>query len=170
MRVASATRQGAHTTVPREKRMSKPKLERKISRQIIVGSAFPSSDQGPRTRSGVIQEKKAKLMRSRSKTTLSLGNWEKLFDPENNAEYYYNKLSGVTQWEKPEGFEQENKEEALELNNSKKMKLMRGRSKKILTLGDWQKFIDPESNTEYYYNEATGQTQWHVPKEFAQSA
>ena len=71
---------------------------------------------------------------------------------ENNITYYFNRSSGLTQWEKPnESFEAANK-----------MKEKKSHENKDLP-GGWEALNDEKSGKQYYINRSSGLTQWECP-------
>ncbi|XP_018415978.1 PREDICTED: WW domain-binding protein 4 [Nanorana parkeri] len=73
--------------------------------------------------------------------------WTKAFSPEGFT-YYYNELTGETQWEEPDGF-QENKNKSEEQG-----------AKPV-----WVEGVSEEGYT-YYYNNETGESKWENPEGF----
>ncbi|XP_035249590.1 WW domain-binding protein 4-like [Anguilla anguilla] len=67
--------------------------------------------------------------------------------------YYYNTLTGESQWEKPKGFQGKEK-------NQKKSKQRRANEKSQSCR--WMEAQSPEGYT-YYYNSVTGESSWEKP-------
>ncbi|KAF4737745.1 E3 ubiquitin- protein ligase, partial [Perkinsus olseni] len=80
--------------------------------------------------------------------------WEE-FEADDGRPYYHNKVTGVTQWEVPVM-----QEAATTAVSAATAKLV-GHSTSFLPEG-WQEF-KTDDGTAYYYNEASGLTQWERP-------
>ncbi|KAK3241478.1 hypothetical protein CYMTET_48758 [Cymbomonas tetramitiformis] len=83
--------------------------------------------------------------------------WERYFDKNNgNRAYYHNAKTGVSQWEQPEGWAESG-------SNARST----GDAGSGLSTSDaengWQQAVDPKSQKVYYYNTATGVSQWEKP-------
>lgn len=70
--------------------------------------------------------------------------WTKSFSPEGYP-YFYNLLTGETQWEEPEGFIEKNEEKE--------------------TKSTWMEGVS-EEGYKYYYNSETGESRWEKPEDF----
>ncbi|XP_053419784.1 WW domain-binding protein 4 isoform X2 [Nycticebus coucang] len=110
-------------------------LESEISEPSIspVTSAIP-----PTSTSNQQKEKKKK------KKDPSKGRWVEGITSE-GYHYYYDLISGASQWEKPEGFE--------------------GNLKKIAGKTIWVEGLSEDGYT-YYYNTETGESRWEKPDDF----
>ncbi|XP_066437662.1 WW domain-binding protein 4 isoform X2 [Eleutherodactylus coqui] len=75
--------------------------------------------------------------------------WTKTLSPEGYP-YFYNLLTGETQWEEPEGFIEKNKEVVTELKETKSL---------------WIEGVSEEGYP-YYYNSETGESRWEKPEDF----
>jgi len=82
--------------------------------------------------------------------------WEIYYTNDDRC-YYYNKVTKVTQWEKPE-----------ELYENQKNIISNNNNNEILT-SSWMEFNSQETNEKYYYNTITNETTWNVPEEYKNS-
>ena len=75
--------------------------------------------------------------------------WEEVQDPTTGKNYYYNKETQETSWEKPTSTTSEpgTDESALPSEGE----------------NDWVETVDPSSGETYYYNAKTGETSWENP-------
>lgn len=85
--------------------------------------------------------------------------WEKFVDDDTKTPYYYNKRTGESSWEVPDGFveKEANDNEKSDADASKKPP-------------KWRKFVDEGTGTPYFYDEANDVTQWEEPENFVESA
>eukprot|EP00945_MAST-04E_sp_MAST-4E-sp1_P002851 g2851.t1 len=130
-----------------------------------------------------IEEHFRKLRRTHYETleTFDGSQWVEIFDPQNEAMYYWNQSSGKVQWEKPEKFILAKDDifihSALKIQNAirakkarKKVRQKRGERNVNADYGskgsiEWIKAFDPSSNLYYYYNRTNNEVSWHKPKE-----
>uniref|UniRef100_A0A8C9T0Y6 WW domain binding protein 4 n=1 Tax=Scleropages formosus TaxID=113540 RepID=A0A8C9T0Y6_SCLFO len=68
--------------------------------------------------------------------------------------YYYNTLSGESQWDKPEGFKEGKKKSREKQGGSKYSKG-----------SPWMEALSPDGYT-YYYNTETGESSWEKPADY----
>eukprot|EP00947_MAST-08B_sp_MAST-8B-sp1_P002745 g2745.t1 len=95
----------------------------------------------------------------RSVSKRQAGDWQELNDPESGCSYFFNEVTGEAQWIKPSGFDQQWLDEEDE-------EVLTARSTCRRQAGQWEELHDPESGCDYYYNIATGATQWDKPVDF----
>ncbi|KAF7127910.1 hypothetical protein RHSIM_Rhsim11G0071400 [Rhododendron simsii] len=90
-----------------------------------------------------------------STQTVSLGKlplgWFEAKDPTSGAAYYYNEISGKSQWERP-----------VEIESSSKPRST------LLLPEDWQEVLDETSGQKYYHNTKTLVSQWERPNSLEQ--
>ena len=86
--------------------------------------------------------------------------WEEAVDETSGKVYYSNAETGVRQWDQPvaETVEIDSVNEAGDDSVLEKE-----------TVPFWEEITDPASNMPYYYNSATGVTQWDKPEELSAS-
>lgn len=86
------------------------------------------------------------------------GDWERHVDDASGATYYYNKLTGASSWEEPDGFVARagGEEQAQDAGDRKPAR--------------WRRFTDDDSGKTYYYDEANDVTQWEEPDGFVASS
>ena len=95
------------------------------------------------------------------------GDWEKFKDNESQYCYYYNHATKEWQWEKPDGYVEDDNEDVSHRPLSKsEWKIKQTKSQRRFTYGDWDKYEDNESGYFYYYNHATEEWQWEKPDEY----
>lgn len=83
--------------------------------------------------------------------------WEKFVDDDTKTPYYYNKSTGESSWDVPEGYvERDGAAEAASGAPANPPK--------------WRKYVDDKLGKPYYYDEANEVTQWEEPDGFADSA
>ncbi len=95
------------------------------------------------------------------------GDWSKVQDDEGQT-YYYNEKTEETSWEKPDGFDEKNKdavgvkEEDETITKTKEETSDAVETKEV---GGWTEVQDDEGQT-YYYNTKTEATSWDKPEGF----
>jgi len=80
-------------------------------------------------------------------------NWEARIDPNTNYTYYYNNVTGVSQWNPPEPEAQPQQPQQQPQQSGGGNDLEDG----------WEERFDPNTNHAYYYNSTTGVSQWEKP-------
>lgn len=90
-----------------------------------------------------------------STTAADTSGWEKFVDDDAKTPYYYNKRTGESSWEMPEGFVEKEAD-----NNEKDASKQPPK---------WRKFVDEGTGTPYFYDEANESTQWEEPEGFVES-
>jgi hypothetical protein len=73
-----------------------------------------------------------------------MSDWKATVDPSSGRTYYYNKVTQVTSWDVPEGFNEKGDSTADDAAN-------------------WKATVDPASGRTYYYNKVTQVTAWDAP-------
>ncbi|XP_044304186.1 WW domain-binding protein 4 isoform X1 [Varanus komodoensis] len=90
------------------------------------------------------KERKKKVRESRETSSKETKEWVQGFSPEGYV-YYYNTISGESQWEKPKGFRDSSQESRM--------------------TGKWVEGSSEDGHT-YYYNTGTGESTWEKPDGF----
>jgi len=108
---------------------------------------------------GTVSE--AKDQRGEDKSKTPGAKWETQQDEEGNT-YYYNAATGETQWEKPEEIDAGDEEPQVKTEEPKVNAEERPPNVDPKQGPKWEAQTDEEGNT-YYYNAATGETQWEKP-------
>jgi hypothetical protein len=82
--------------------------------------------------------------------------WKEMQDGADGVTFYYNQKTGESQWDKPEGFDQE----WLDANRT----VLTARSLRTREIAsEWDELFDPETQTTFYYNNQTGESRWSLP-------
>ena len=82
--------------------------------------------------------------------------WVKLQDPKSGKTFYANKTTKVTQWEKPEGFVDEQEINPITHKNA-------NASSNSDLPPNWERLHDEASGRDFYVNHLTKKTQWDHP-------
>ncbi|OQR95840.1 hypothetical protein THRCLA_07525 [Thraustotheca clavata] len=90
--------------------------------------------------------------------------WYQCHDEFSQSFYYYNRDTQEYRWEPPNLDSSVNQE--LFITDSI---ALTSRSIKTRDIGTWEEHIDPETNTTFYYNPATGESSWTLPPTVAYS-
>ncbi|XP_076401557.1 WW domain-binding protein 4 isoform X2 [Peromyscus maniculatus bairdii] len=90
------------------------------------------------------KEKKKKKEKEKKKKDASKGRWVEGVTSDGHC-YYYDLITGASQWEKPEGFQ--------------------GNLKKTAAKAIWVEGLSEDGYT-YYYNTETGESKWEKPDDF----
>jgi WW domain len=88
-----------------------------------------------------------------SKPTVTVGlaaGWEEYFDLGQQKYYYVNTKTGISQWEKPMGSQQQPTATTSSATTD-------------LPVG-WQQYFDADQQAYYYVDTTTGKSQWEMPK------
>ncbi len=123
------------------------------------------------------------IARSRSNSITSTsssigGGWSKHIDSASGKVYYFHAKKGITQWDAPAGFEVcqplpavvavESSPHSLEESHGtlvveQKDTVPQTSSSTVDEMQGWQQLTDEASGKLYYYNAATGESQWEKP-------
>jgi len=99
--------------------------------------------------------------------------WEELKDPNTGVIYYYNSETGATQWDKPNtNIDRHQRTEDNTSINQEGVNQKSESTPSVLekeTESFWEEITDSARNKTYYYNSATGVTQWDKPEESSAS-
>jgi hypothetical protein len=100
-------------------------------------------------------------MRRRSMVQQEEGHWSHLLDPTTKREFYYNKKTKVSQWNRPMSFPMRAQRNKIR----KEVDLTTRRSSVVVedTGGDWVRMEDKHSKKTFYYNRTNEATQWEKP-------
>lgn len=99
--------------------------------------------------------------------------WVQLWDPAENAWYWYCEASGAAQWEQPTeyyppmtaGYESGGGMTDYSTDNYESgAESYQGDG---TTYGPWQEFWDESAQAKYWYNNETGEASWTIPEEYA---
>jgi hypothetical protein len=119
------------------------------------------------------------MTRKKSMRLRKVGEWEELKEEESGKIFFYNHKTGVSQWDAPPGFEVEVKaDDKFTLSDSSDMDsdpnlqkewgMKRTKSMRLRKFGDWEELKEEESGKIFFYNKATGVSQWNPPAEFSE--
>lgn len=103
------------------------------------------------------------LKKENSKTTDKHGDWEKCTDQETGLLFYYNAVTGVSQWDPPSGWVDTQTFGASSMNIAAMASQAADLFVVIEKFGDWEKCLDKTSNVEFYRNLVTSESQWDAP-------
>lgn len=92
--------------------------------------------------------------------------WERYLDASTNKSYYYNPSTQVSQWTLPDNATVIDNAMEGETGTVDRWSLRRNHSQSAEKRGQWQAFIDAESNQPFYYNASTGESVWETPAVF----
>jgi hypothetical protein len=82
--------------------------------------------------------------------------WVKLQDPKSGKTFYANKTTKVTQWERPDGFVEEQENKPITQSN-------KNASSDSDLPPNWERLHDTASGRDFYVNHLTKKTQWDHP-------
>ena len=83
------------------------------------------------------------------------GSWEEHIDPGTNKIYYHNKITSVSQWDKPQGYNFQNAINPIHTVTSI--------PRRVSNSDQWEEHLDKNSGKIYYHNKRTNITQWEKP-------
>ena len=83
--------------------------------------------------------------------------WSAVVDDASGQTYYFNGMSGESQWEKPEGWVDEETED---------LPAAPPEEEQAPSLSQWSEVLDEGSGQTYYFNTITGESQWEKPDDF----
>ncbi len=95
-------------------------------------------------------------------------NWIKYYDDEGN-EYFYNNVTGESTWALDEheryidGYDPAFNNTLYDLKDNESEVVDTNRVIDYEDSGEWGAYVDPESNSKYYFNEKAGVSQWETP-------
>uniref|UniRef100_A0A6J0UIL6 WW domain-binding protein 4 n=1 Tax=Pogona vitticeps TaxID=103695 RepID=A0A6J0UIL6_9SAUR len=111
-----------------------------IKAESVVQSSAPKQQEERKEK----KKEKRKKERENRETSAETNEWVRGFSPEGYM-YYYNTVSGESQWEKPKGFQDEPAESKM--------------------TAQWMEGQSEDGHT-YYYNMETGVSTWEKPDDF----
>mmetsp|Transcript_42232 Transcript_42232/g.69356 ORF Transcript_42232/g.69356 Transcript_42232/m.69356 type:complete len:101 (+) Transcript_42232:39-341(+) len=88
----------------------------------------------------------------------SSDNWSQIEDPETGQTYFYNELTGETQWEPPDSFAAQRDDALVDMSTDYQISTYESPAR----ADDWQEYTDEDGRL-YYYNALTGETSWERP-------
>ena len=106
--------------------------------------------------------------------------WTKMKDPNSNVEFWYNSVTGVSQWDIPAGITTNDSNDstadsvtdsATDLTADSVTPIDENMRRRSLVVeissnnSNWTQMKDPESGRIFYHNTATGQSSWEKPAE-----
>ena len=80
--------------------------------------------------------------------------WSAVVDDASGQTYYFNGVSGESQWEKPESWVDEETED---------LPAAPPEEEEAPSLSQWSEVLDEGSGQTYYFNTITGESQWEKP-------
>jgi hypothetical protein len=102
--------------------------------------------------------------------------WEPITTPKGKNLYFYDWHTGQSQWERPDELKSPGNDTTHVLPSNSSVNTMselsesqqlwdslRTRSKTARIQGDWLEMVDPHSQEVFYYNTASGSSQWEMP-------
>ena len=126
-----------------------------------------------RERKGSSRKRSASALKKVDTTTL-FGNWMEVFDPVSGRNYYYNKETMTSTWEKPvQGFQNstnnsyQNDGKLSTVTNNNSSTVFQPNVKKSpeeeLIDKSWKVYFDQKTGRNYYYNTLTKENTWKKP-------
>ena len=96
--------------------------------------------------------------------------WWRFTDPESRVEYFWNELSGESQYERPFEYSTVKGDVfATARNASGTFKAPTSKALEDLNNG-WGRYVDEATRVQYFYNSLTGEGQWERPDDFSTRA
>eukprot|EP01080_Neovahlkampfia_damariscottae_P008513 gene8513-337_t len=118
----------------------------KAQNALQVGNEFKTKNKSKKRSASALKKVEEKIL---------FGNWMEIFDPLSNRNYYYNKETGESTWEKP-----------LESYNNANFTPQISKTETIdqqIIDKSWKIYFDAKSGHNYYFNEITRQNTWTKP-------
>ena len=99
---------------------------------------------------------------SKRDSTEEVGEWVKAVDPATSQEYWYNSSTGESSWARP-AVETEGEAAVKEEVGSKQKGDGATVEETHQVSLQWQRVSDPNTQQEYFYNAASGESSWNLP-------
>lgn len=147
---------GASSWDPPTATSTSTSTDKRTSTASSSSSSSTSSDSGSQEQAALVPLGSSDL--SSTSTSATAASWVECYDDQGNA-YYYNAITGATQWDRPEGMVVTPSVSTSTVSSSVSF----GDGQVIVaTEQEWTPLADEQGNT-YYYNAQTGETRWDDP-------